>query len=205
MEFVSLAAFFRAKPTERVGAGWVMDSGRAGKDARQSKPLPAGPLGGPGTVYALQLLEVLAVNFRIGTEEVKVCAQWLPLALRLHLLFGQLVAFAFVNVQNVDLHVLRPAWQIRENGSPLTEIPDHVAANVAVEDRARQRVLEQDLYHLSNRRLSKTVATVAGNLPKKSTRCQSFFLISRNKMERDSQGNVDLTRSSAREVWLNIA
>ena len=99
-------------------------------------------------MYALQLIELLAVNFGVSAEEVEVRAQGLPLAFRLHSLLGQLMAFAFVNMKNVDFHVLAPARQIREDGCPLTEVADHVAANVAAEDRARKRILDQDLYHL---------------------------------------------------------
>jgi hypothetical protein len=58
------------------------------------------------------------------------------------------MALAFVNVKNVDLQVLGPARQIREDGRPLAQVPDHVTADVAREHRARERVLEQDLYHL---------------------------------------------------------
>jgi hypothetical protein len=105
-------------------------------------------LSSSGAVDSFQLFQVLAVDFRIRTKEVEVRAQRLPLALLLHLLFSELVAFAFVNVKDFDLHVLAPARQIRENGSPLAEVADHVAADVAAEHGAGQRILEEDLYHL---------------------------------------------------------
>ena len=114
-------------------------------------------LRGARTVYALQLVEVLAVDVGVRAEEVEMCAQRLPFALRLRPLLGELVALALVNVKNFDLHVLGALRQIREHGSPFAEVTDHVAADIAVKDRARQRILEQDLYHLSIRRLDATV------------------------------------------------
>src|SRR5688500_3981708 len=104
--------------------------------------------GGAGAVDTLQLFEVLAVDFGIRAEEVEVCAQRLPFARRLQLLLRPLVALALVNVKDVDLHVLGPAREIRENGRPLAQVTDHAAADVAGEDRARERVLEQDPNHL---------------------------------------------------------
>ena len=121
-------------------------------ESKTVKQLHAGygktALRGPRAVYALKLLELFTVDFRIGAKEVEMRAQGLPLALLLYLLLGELVALAFVNMKNLDLHVLTPAWQIRENRGALTEIPNHIAANVTTEDGARERILEQDLNHL---------------------------------------------------------
>jgi hypothetical protein len=75
-------------------------------------------------------------------------AERLPFALRGHLLLDQLVAFPFVDVKHVDFRVLHPARQIGEDGSPLAQVSDHVAADVASENRTRERILEQDLDHL---------------------------------------------------------
>jgi hypothetical protein len=118
-------------------------------------------------VYALQLVEVLAIDFGIRTEEVEVCAQRLPFALRLRLLLCQLVALALMNVKNFDLHVLGALRQISEHCSTFAQIPDHVAADIAVKDRARERILEQDLYHLSNLRFDVTVSAVAAKSTEK--------------------------------------
>jgi len=99
-------------------------------------------------VYALQLIEVFAVDFGVRAEKVEVRPKRLPFALLLYFLLGHLVAFAFVNMNDFNLHVLASARQISEDCGPLAEVPDHVAADIAAEDRARQRILEQDLYHL---------------------------------------------------------
>ena len=99
-------------------------------------------------MYALQLLELLAVDLSIRTEEVQVCPKRLPFAFLLRILFGEFVAFAFVDMKNVNLHVLTSARQIRKDGRPLAKISDHVAADVAAKHGAGERILEQDLYHL---------------------------------------------------------
>jgi hypothetical protein len=58
------------------------------------------------------------------------------------------VAFAFVDMKDIDLHVLGSARQIGEYGCPFGEVADHVTAKVAGEHGARERILEEDLYHL---------------------------------------------------------
>ena len=95
-----------------------------------------------------QLVELLAVDFDVRAEEVEVCPERLPLAFLFHLLLSQLVAFAFVNMNDIDFHVLTSARQIGEDRGPLAEVPYHVTADIAADDGARQRILEQDLYHL---------------------------------------------------------
>ena len=99
-------------------------------------------------VNPLELVELLPVHFGIRAEEVQMRTQRLPLALGLDFLLCQLVTLPFMDVKNLDLHVLGALRQVGEHGSSLAEIPDHVAADIATEDRARQRVLEQDFYHL---------------------------------------------------------
>lgn len=99
-------------------------------------------------MYSLQFFELLAVNLGVRTEEIEVRSQRLPFTLLLHFLLGKLVAFTFVDMKNVDLHVFAPAWQIRKHGGSLAEVADHVAANITAEHGAGKRILEQDLDHL---------------------------------------------------------
>jgi hypothetical protein len=99
-------------------------------------------------VYPLKFFELLAVDFGVRTEEIEVRPQRLPLALLLHFLLGKLVAFAFMDMKNVDLHVFAPARQIREHSGPLAEVTNHVTANVTAEHGAGKRILEQDFDHL---------------------------------------------------------
>jgi hypothetical protein len=114
----------------------------AGRIARQVA------LRGTRAVYSLQFLELLAVHFSVRTKEIKVRPQRLPLALLLHFLLGKLVAFAFMDMKNIDLHVFAPARQIRKHRGSLAEVTDHVAANVTAEHGTRKRILEQDFDHL---------------------------------------------------------
>ena len=104
-------------------------------------------LGCARAVNALQFIELLSIHLGIRAEEVEMGAQRLPLTFLLHLLFGELVALTFVYMKHVYLHVLAPAWQVCEYRRPLGEVPDHVAAYIAAEDGAGERVLEQDLNH----------------------------------------------------------
>ena len=106
------------------------------------------PLGGTGSMYSLEFLELLAVDLGVRAQEIKVSTQRLPFALLFQFLLGELVAFAFVDMKNVDLHVFAPARQIRKNRGTLAEIADHVAANITAEHGAGKRILEQDLDHL---------------------------------------------------------
>jgi hypothetical protein len=103
---------------------------------------------GARAVYALELVQLFAVDLSVRAEEVQMCAQRLPLAFLLHLLLRELVALPLMHMKNVDLHVFASAGQIGEDSSALSEVPDHVTANVAAENRARQRILEEDLDHL---------------------------------------------------------
>ena len=98
-------------------------------------------------VDPFQLVEVLTVDLGVGAEEVKVGPERLPFRLAFHLLLDELVALAFVNVKNVDFHVLGPARQISKDGSSLAQLPDHVTADVTGEDRTGERILEQNLDH----------------------------------------------------------
>ncbi len=139
MEFVSAVNFAR-----RVAAG------RLSRWQLARLELPDLVLQSRGTrpVNALQLVEMLAVHFRVCTKEVEVCAERLPFTLRFRFLLGYLVALTLVNMKDLYLQVLGPARHIGEHSRPLAQLTNHVAANVAGKDRARERVLEQDLDHL---------------------------------------------------------
>src|SRR5690348_12576172 len=101
---------------------------------------------------------MLSVDFRVRTEEVEMSAERLPFTFGLGLLFSYLVALTFVNVKHIYLQVLGSARHVGEHGGPLAELADHVAANIAGKDRARKRVLEQDLDHLFSRNKSMKTA-----------------------------------------------
>jgi len=98
-------------------------------------------------VNAFEFVEVLAVDFGVRAQEVEMCAERLPFALRLRLLLRNLVALTLVNMKDLYFQVLGPACHVGEYSCPLAQLSDHVAADVAREDRARERVLEQDLDH----------------------------------------------------------
>ena len=97
---------------------------------------------------ALQFVEMLAVDFGVRAEKIEMCAQRLPLAFGLRLLLRDLMALTLMNVKDIYLQILGPSRHVGEYSCPFAQLSDHVAADVAREDRARERVLEQDLDHL---------------------------------------------------------
>jgi hypothetical protein len=52
-----------------------------------------------------------------------------------------------VHVEYFYLLVFLAARKIEKDGGALAQIADHIAANIATEDWAGQRLLEQYLYH----------------------------------------------------------